>query len=84
MVQSKFTARQFKEVSNHRFWIDKKYTDKSMNIKIGLEVIQHRDEVKLLGVLIDSDLNFSKHIAHEGWSTNRHTITSEKFSTCSS
>ena len=35
-----------------------------MNIKIGLEDFQQKDEMKLLGVLIYSDLNVSKHIAH--------------------
>ena len=46
------------------FGSDKKHPEKAMNIKIGLEDIQQKDEMKLLGVLIDSDLNFSKHIAH--------------------
>ena len=46
------------------FGSDKKYPDKAMNIKIGLEDIQQKDEMKLLGVLIYSDLNVSKHIAH--------------------
>lgn len=35
-----------------------------MNINIGLEDIQQKDEMKLLGDLIDSDLNFSKHTGH--------------------
>lgn len=31
-----------------------------MNIKIGLEDFQQKDEMKLLGVLLDSDLNLKK------------------------
>ena len=35
------------------FGSDKKHPEKAMNIKIGLEDIQQKDEMKLLGVLID-------------------------------
>ena len=63
MVRSKSTARQFQEVSTITFGSDKTYPNKAINIKIGLEDIEQKDDMKLLGVLIDSDLNFSKHIA---------------------
>ena len=53
----------FKKYLIITFASDKNYPDKAMNIKIGLEDIQQKDEMKLLGVLIDSDLIFSKHIA---------------------
>ena len=53
----------FKKYQTITFGSDIKYPDKAINIKIGLEDIEQKDEMKLLGVLIDSDLNFSKHIA---------------------
>lgn len=62
MVRSKSNARQCK-YQTITFGSDIKYPDKAVNIKIGLEDIEQKDEMKLLGVLIDSDLNFSKHIA---------------------
>ena len=62
MVRSKSNARQCK-YQTITFGSDIKYPDKAVNIKIGLEDIEQKDEMKLLGVLIDSDLNFSIHIA---------------------
>ena len=53
----------FKKYQTIAFGSDKKYPEKEMN-KIGLEDIQQKDKMKLLGVLIDSELNLSKHIAH--------------------
>ena len=54
----------FKKYQTITFGSDKKYPDKAMNIKIGLEdIISKNHEMKLPGVFIDSDLNFSKHIA---------------------
>ena len=52
----------FKKYLTITFGSDKKYPDKAFNIKIGLEDIQQKDKMKLLGVLKDSDLNFRKHI----------------------
>ena len=70
------------------FGFDKTYPEKAMNIEIGPEDIQQKDEMKLLGVSIDSELNFINisptHVGRLAESTNRYTITSEKFSTCSS
>ena len=54
----------FRKYQTIAFGSDKKYPDKAMNIKIGFEDIQQKDEMKLLGVLIDRDLTFSKRSAH--------------------
>ena len=53
----------FKKYQTITFGSDKTYPNKAINIKIGLEDIEQKDDMKLLAVLIDSDLNFSKHIA---------------------
>ena len=53
----------FKKYQTITFGSDIKYPDKAINVKIGLEDIDQKDEMRLLGVLTDSDLNFSKHIA---------------------
>ena len=64
MYNQNLLQGNFKKCQSIAFGSDKKYPEKAMNIKIGLEDIQQKDEMKLLGDLIDNDLNFSQHIAH--------------------